>query len=38
MLGIEVVDPENIGDDEVEYVSIDSMRVEVTNIGCHSHY
>jgi hypothetical protein len=35
MFGIEVVDPENIGDNEVEYVSIDSMRVDVTNIECH---
>jgi hypothetical protein len=35
MFGIEVVDPENIGDDEVEYVSIDSIRVDVTNIECH---
>jgi hypothetical protein len=35
MFGIEVVDPENIGDDEVEYVSIDSMRDVVTNIECH---
>jgi hypothetical protein len=35
MFGIEFVDPENIGDDEDEYVSIDSMRVDVTNIECH---
>jgi hypothetical protein len=35
MFGIEVVDPENIGDDEVQYVSIDSMRDVVTNIECH---
>jgi hypothetical protein len=35
MFCIDVVDPENIGDDEGEYLSIDSMRVDVTDIECH---